>query len=100
MNATETTLTVPHAKAVAFLREQAEKGRIFNVRFLKRTTGEVREMLCRAGVKKHLKGGDAAYNFSDKGLMPVYDLLNEGYRSIPLDSLTHVMMQGEWHQVV
>jgi len=33
----------------------ATEGKIFSVKFVKRTTGEVREMVARTGVKAHLK---------------------------------------------
>jgi len=52
----------------------ATEGKIFSVKFVKRTTGEVREMVARTGVKAHLKGGDAAYKFGEKALLSVYDL--------------------------
>ena len=63
-------------------------GTIFSIQFTKRSNGAARRMVCRLGVKKYLRGGAAAYNPTDKGLMTVYDLENKGYRSIPLDSIT------------
>lgn len=65
-------------------------GHIFSVRFVKRTNGEVRHMLCQTGVTKHLKGGDKAYDASSKGLLSVYDVQKGGYRSIPLESIIQV----------
>ena len=74
-------------------------GKFISLRFTKRTTGEVREMLCRTGVKKHLKGGDASYSFADKGLIPVFDMQN-GYRSIPIEGITQLKIDGQWQDVV
>jgi hypothetical protein len=78
----------------------ATEGRIFSVRFTKRTTGEERTMTARTGVKKHLRGGDAAYSFSAKSLLSVYDLNAKGYRSIPLDGIISLREGGEEYVVV
>lgn len=72
------------------------EGRFFSVEFIKRTTNELRQMLCRTGVTKHLKGGCAAYNTMDKGLCVVWDVEKQGYRSIPFDGITRVKIDGEW----
>ena len=77
----------------------ATEGRIFSVKFVKRTTGEVREMVARTGVKAHLKGGDAAYSFSAKSLLSVYDLQKKAYRSIALDAIVSLKSGGEEYEV-
>jgi len=82
------------SKEAATLLTQTE-GRIFSVKFTKRTDGSVREMVARTGVKKHLKGGDAAYSFSEKSLLAVYDLGKKAYRSIPLDAIISLREGGE-----
>lgn len=69
---------------------------IFSVEFQKRTTGELRQMTGRLGVKKHLKGGPPAYNFTDKGLISCFDMTNQGYRCIPVEALVRVKVNGEW----
>lgn len=69
-------------------------GRIFGVYFVKRTTGEVRHMVCRTGVTKHLKGGDKSYDAAAKKLLTVYDVQKEGYRSIPLDAVIQIEHHG------
>jgi hypothetical protein len=58
---------------------------VFRVDFIKRTTGELRTMLCQFGVKKHLKGGKAAYNPSKKNLFFIYSSDKQGYRSFGLN---------------
>jgi hypothetical protein len=52
------------------LREliQSTTGRFFKVSFIKRTSGERREMVCRIGVSKHLKGGSLSFNPKDHDL--------------------------------
>ncbi|CAB4149095.1 hypothetical protein UFOVP529_48 [uncultured Caudovirales phage] len=85
--------TITAIKAAEMLA--GTEGKIFSVKFVKRTTGEVREMVARTGVKAHLKGGDAAYSFSAKSLLSVYDLQAKGYRSIPLDAIVSIKAGGE-----
>jgi hypothetical protein len=71
-----------------------KSGMVFRADFVKRTTGETRTMICRCGVKKYLKGGKAAYNFGEKGLLPVYDWNRQGYRSIPIDNIYCIKFGG------
>ena len=91
---------IPRKSALQFINQQ--HGKLFSVVFVKRTTGETREMLCRQGVKKHLSpsGKGPAYNFSDKGLIPVFDMQKEAYRSIPKEGITKIMIHGKWYKVV
>lgn len=76
------------------LHEFLSDGTIFTAIFVKRSTGEIREMNCRMGVKKHLKGGNKAYDEKEKGLLFVYDLKNEAYRSIPIENLLVLRAHG------
>lgn len=74
-------------------KEQVEQlieksnGKFFSVSFVKRTTGEVRNMTARTGVTSHLKGGKQAYKPADKQLQVVFDVQKQAYRSIPLDAV-------------
>ncbi len=90
--------TITRKKAVAWI--QARSGKFFSVKFLKRTTGELREMTCRQGVKVHLKGGPPAYDYNAKSLLPVWDTVAAGYRSIPTEGLTAVKIAGKWFDVI
>lgn len=76
------------------------RGKIFTVTFVKRTTGETRVLNGRQGVKKHLKGGEAAYSFSEKQLLPVFDMVKGEYRSIPIEGIEEVKIMGKTFQVV
>jgi hypothetical protein len=71
------------------------QGKTFNVGFIKRSTGELREMNARLGVKKHLKGGDLPYDPFEKDLLPVFDMQKRGYRSISLDTIKYIKFAGE-----
>lgn len=90
-------MKITAAKAAEMLT--ATEGKIFSVKFVKRSTGELREMVARTGVKAHLKGGDAAYKFADKALLSVYDLQKKAYRSIPLDGIVSLKSGGEFYEV-
>lgn len=74
-------------------------GKIFSVKFIKRTTGEEREMVCRTGVKKDLKGGELAFDPIAKNLLMVYDMQKKGYRSIPIENILEIKIRGELHEV-
>ncbi len=90
-------MTVSRQDAVDFIT--SSNGRFVSLAFTKRTTGEIREMLCRLHVRKHLAGGESAYNFSEKGLIPVWDRTKQEYRSVPIEGITRIKIRGEWHDV-
>jgi len=81
------------AQAVALILKLRNSGKVFRADFVKRGDGSNRTMVCRCGVKKYLKGGSAAYSFSEKGLMSVYEF-GTGYRSIALDNLARIKFAG------
>lgn len=74
-------------------------GRIFSVKFRKRTTGEVRNMVCRFDVSKYLKGRSPAYDFAEKRVMNVFDIQKMGYRNINLDEIFELHINGETYEV-
>ena len=73
---------------------RASDGKIVTVRFIKRTNGEERTLTGRLGVKKYLRGGPAAYNFAEKGLISIYEMDN-GYRCVPVESILELRAGGE-----
>ncbi len=77
------------------LQNLVADGGIFHVEFIKRTTGELRKMQCRLGVKKHLKGGSKAYDSSAKNLLTVFDMQAKAYRSIPLEAIQRLTVGGQ-----
>ena len=77
------------------LKEAVNDGRIFRVTFIKRTNGELRNMVCRFGVKSHLRGGVKAFSDTEKKLFTVFDMQKKAYRSIPLDSIVEVKVNNE-----
>ena len=85
------------AEAIALIEKS--NGKMFSVEFVKRTTGEHRKMVARLGVKKHLAGGDAAYNFAERGLVSVYDVQKKGYRAIPTESISTLTIGGSTYTI-
>ena len=76
------------------------RGKFFTVTFTKRTTGERRVLNGKQGVTKHLKGGPAAYSFSEKKLLPVFDCQIQAYRSIPVEGISELKICGKVFSVV
>jgi len=79
----------------ANLRALVQDGQIFAVKFIRRTDGNLRRMTCRLGVKKHLKGGSAAYDAKAHDLLTVFDMERGGYRSIPVDAVQSLTVHGQ-----
>lgn len=72
----------------------------FTVEFEKRTEpGTLRVMECMKGEVEPLKGVGAAYDFGEKGLVPVFDLEKQAYRCFPLDSLRRLRLGEKWYDV-
>ena len=87
--------TIERKKILNLLTDN--KGSIFSVVFLKKD-GTIRKMLCRFGVKKHLKGGKLAFNPLERALLVVFDMQKEAYRMINLETLMSINMKGvEYH---
>ena len=67
--------------------------KIFAVEFIKKD-GSLRKMVCRLGVKKHLKGGELRYNPEDLNYLTVFDLQSEEYRTINVNTLRSLTFDG------
>ena len=96
------TYTIPHNAMVAILEKHRNtgNGRAFTVVFTKRSDGTKRTMNARYGVVSKLKGGEAPFSFTEKNLHSVYDMVAHDYRSIPLDTLEKVSLDGVDYEVV
>ena len=75
------------------LIELTNKGNIFSVKFVKKD-GTLREMVCRLGVKKHLKGGTLNYDAKSRGLLPVFDMQKQAYRMVNTNTLISAKING------
>jgi hypothetical protein len=73
----------------------------FAVSFVKKD-GTLREMQCRRGVKKYLKGGELAYNPRERNLLTVWDVNapgahsenDVGYRMINVSTIQTLKAHG------
>ena len=78
-------------------------GSLVSITFVKRTTGEVRKMLARTGVRKGVKGVGLKFNPRNKNLIGVYDFdkVREGadpskcYRFVPIDAVISMKVRGK-----
>lgn len=71
---------------------KATNGKFFAVTFVKKD-GSVREMQCRTGVTKHLRGGDSTTAHKDN-LITVFDTVANAYRCINADTVTRIAVSG------
>ena len=75
-------------------------GKIFRVKFIKRTTLEERTMVCRIGVSKGVNGTGMAYDPKSRGLITVYDMQKGDWRMINLDAVIDMRVDGTEYKTV
>ena len=68
--------------------------KFFTVDFIKKD-GSLRVMNARLGVTKALKGGEKTYNDNDFNYLTVFDVKSKGYRTINLDTIQRLKVNGE-----
>lgn len=74
---------------------RASSGEIFSVRLRKRTNKEVRDMVCRLGVKTEGSKTPRLWNPWDHDLMQVWDLQKSGFRFINLPEVIRLRAGGD-----
>lgn len=89
---------ISRRRAMEFLWSETG-GRIFSAYFQK-TDGSMREMTCRRGVTRHLRGGSLPYDPKPRLLLPVFEMSadREGaanYRQVNVGSLVSFNIGGE-----
>lgn len=77
---------------------KATKGHIFSCSFIKKD-GTIRDMVCRLGVKKYLKGGQLGFNPEEKGLIIVFDTAIKQYRCINVKTLMALKVDGQEYEI-
>lgn len=94
--------TIKRAEAVAWLRDKANFGVPFEVRFVKKSDNTIRRMSCKTGVddfltRNPLKPG---MNFKSKGLISVYDTNEKQYKCFAEDKLLAIKIADEpWKDI-
>ena len=76
------------------------KGKIFGVTFIKRTTGDIRNMSARLGVSKGVTGEGLKYNPESKQLLTVYDMHKKQYRMLNTETLSQLNIQGQLYSIL
>jgi hypothetical protein len=74
-----------------------KNGNIFSVQFIKKD-GTLRDMVCRLGVKKYLKGGELKFDAKSMGYLPVFDMQKQQYRMININTLVSAKINGEKYE--
>lgn len=90
-------MKISKVKAIDLIR--GSKGKVFGVTFVKRTTGELRTMNARLGVKKYVTGEGLKFNPKAYALIPVFEMPKQQYRMINLEGLTQLNLEGEKYEV-
>ena len=72
-------------------------GSFFGVTFVKRGDNTVRTMNCRRKVKKGIKG--TGKRTKKTGLYTVYDMIEEGYRTINMSGIHRIRTNGVEYRV-
>ncbi len=88
--------TISRTTAVRMLK--STKGRLFTVLFVRRSDGNLRQMNCRTGVKKGVKGTGKPVDPKHR-LITVWDMKAEGFRSIPEEGIKEIKFQNELYIV-
>ena len=94
----EVQISLEDARKLIY-KHKFEEQTVFGVDFVKRSDKSLRIMQCRFNVKKYLMHGERAYNPKDYDLVCVFDMQKMAYRSIPLDAIVEIRMNGITYKV-
>lgn len=87
------------SKSTATAMIKGSSGKVFGVSFVKRTTGEVRTMSARTGVRKYITGEGLKFSPSQYNLVTVFDMNKRAYRMVNLEGVTGLNMEGATYEV-
>ena len=107
--------TINNKQAFELIESTRQQGSFFTVKFEKRTTGEIRTMNARLGVKRGVTGVGMAYKPSEKNLIACYDVekakemkaqgmddvtaAKKSYRMINLEGIIDLTVKGQSYTV-
>lgn len=76
-------------------------GKIFSVKFRSRRSNAIRVMVCRTQVKKGIVEFPRRepLDFKRYDLIGVYDMQKHAYRSIPMEGIIAIKIEGLWHEL-
>ena len=90
-------MTIDKETAIKMIKDS--KGKIFGVAFVKRTTGDVRNMSARLGVSKGVTGEGLKYDPESKQLLTVYDMHKKQYRMLNTETLFQLNIKGSEYSI-
>ena len=73
-------------------------GKIFSAVFTKKD-GEKRNMVCRRGVAKYVKGIGLRFKPEERDLIGVFDMHKKAYRFISVNTLEQIKVKGTTYKV-
>ena len=73
-------------------------GKIFSAVFTKKD-GEKRNMVCRIGVAKYVKGVGLKFKPEERALLGVFDMHKKAYRFINMETLEQIKVKGITYKV-
>lgn len=98
------TQTVSQQELITLIAEASAGGQFFSASFIKRSTGDLREMICRGGVRCFEVGGTPLYDPDEHNLLWVWDSHGMGgagsYRSIPCEGVLNAVIEGIRYEVI
>jgi hypothetical protein len=88
-------LTMTRQEAVNWINASTK---IFAIKFVKRSDNTLRLMNCRRKVLNRLKGGGRAYSEASANIITVFDMAfgGTGYRSVPIEGIRELEINGVW----
>lgn len=89
-------MILARAKVIQKIRETNNKP--YYVRF-KKQDGTLRNMLAQQGVTRNLKGGKNLVEKDDNSYLTTFDLEKQGYRTINLDTVEELVINGIEYKV-
>lgn len=93
------TINKTEAKRILRTLKKKHYQNFFVVEFLKRENSELRRMICRFGVRKHVKGVGLKFKPKEHHLMTCFDVQKKSYRMISLERLVSLQIEGKLYRV-
>jgi len=75
------------------------KGKIFTAIFIKKN-GDVRRMICRTSVSKGVTGKGMSYDPKSRGLVPVFDMKEQSFKMININTMSNINVGGVRYDVI
>lgn len=91
-------MTITINRELAKIKIHDTNGRIFRAKFVKKD-GSLREMVCRLGVRKYVKGVGRNFDPKDYELVGVFDMQKDAHRMINIKTLQALTINGTTYEV-